>query len=1105
MSDSRQQLEKLKQAMAELRHQRAYFTPEAFSQIVLALLEKMRRLQTVPQLNTPTSETVDEIRLVSVMFVDVKDSTLLAQQLDTSDWKSILEEGHQRIAALVAQWDGTVGQYLGDGVLAFFGAQRSRGDDALRCVMCALAVLSAIESYANDVFLQYGVEFAVRIGISTGKLVVGLVGAGGKQELLALGPATNLAARLQAEAKPGTAIIDSATYSRVRQYIRAKPQPLVKVKGFDELIAVYEVEGRSDQTTTTLTQTTIEGLLVLFVGREAELQTIRRTLTQAYSEGHLLCVTIVGDIGMGKSRLLQETLWMARDDGATPLLMSAKYEERDVPYNLLRDWLTVFCQLSPAMSAQTACERIVQSVKAWNSPDAERLAHLMGYLANFGFKDSPYVQEHYADPTLVTSLTARFFEAMARENPLLILVDNLQWADDASVRWINGLADALKQSPVVMVVGARPAYDLTHPTYLADFPTDRHLVITLSALDETTTRQMIDSIIGNIPRLPNDLADLVLARSEGNPLFVMEFLASLFDSNVFQRGLDGVWRFNIVRYDTVLKTLPTGLVEMVQARLDELPQEERQVLQLASIVGAAFWTDIVNELAGKSVAKVLGSLVARGIVERQSVSRLEGEIEYRFLNTLYREVSYEMLPRAKREVMHRQVAHWLVTRIANKGEFFEVLAAQFEAGGQYEASLFTYLEAVQSALERSSAQQTLALIEKGLANARNVQRDTALTVTPQFWLAQAACYLRLGRYDEASASSVSALRLLEEVPVGQLQVVRMQSARHLGVAYTHIGNFDEAHQALARAYEEVDETDNAQMSDILSSHAQLMFYKGRLTDATSYQQRAMHYARNTGMMSHINRATSLLGAIALERGEINIALSCFEDALELHRKHQKVLEEAFDLRHLGVVYLTLRLYERAFSTLELARNALLALGVEDNLTEVLWAVSLIGIGKNERGIAHIKAQEGKPQEDILMWQVAQTWSMFGLLWAGENVSCLQRAKVFSERVKDGNPVFYAKGLLLQGRAKFLLGEPNADTLLRQAVKLEETFAGRELAQAFVWLGDASSRRESKRLYERAAHIAQAIGNSLYHRTDLQYAFLSSSEVRDIFSKAGLKG
>ena len=188
------EIEKLKRALSELRHNRTQFSPEVFTYLSLMLMDRLRDAQT--RLVEDIRQT-DEVRLVTVMFVDVENSTELAQQMDASDWKNVLGESHRRLAEAISEWDGQIGQYLGDGLLSFFGARRSGGDDALRAVSCALAAQSVIDAYAVEVNEAHGIHFSTRIGISTGRVVVGMIGNEDRQELLALGPATNLAARLQ--------------------------------------------------------------------------------------------------------------------------------------------------------------------------------------------------------------------------------------------------------------------------------------------------------------------------------------------------------------------------------------------------------------------------------------------------------------------------------------------------------------------------------------------------------------------------------------------------------------------------------------------------------------------------------------------------------------------------------------------------------------------------------------------------------------------------------------------------------------------------------------------------------------------------------------------
>ncbi|MDQ7035837.1 MAG: adenylate/guanylate cyclase domain-containing protein [Anaerolineae bacterium] len=178
------QIQRLKHALSEMRENKASFSDESFAQILMLLLKQMRRLQTSER---QEMQPVDEIRLVTVMFIDVKDSTEMVHQVGASEWKNIIAKAHEWIANIITQWDGQIGQYLGDGVLCFFGAQHSRGADASYAVSCALAIQQAVANYAKKVNQQYDITFAVRIGISTGRVVVGMVGDASKQELLALG------------------------------------------------------------------------------------------------------------------------------------------------------------------------------------------------------------------------------------------------------------------------------------------------------------------------------------------------------------------------------------------------------------------------------------------------------------------------------------------------------------------------------------------------------------------------------------------------------------------------------------------------------------------------------------------------------------------------------------------------------------------------------------------------------------------------------------------------------------------------------------------------------------------------------------------------------
>jgi class 3 adenylate cyclase/tetratricopeptide (TPR) repeat protein len=1099
-------VEKIKVALAELRQHRATFTDATFSVMVMALLERLRRLQTIEETKTPTS---DEIRLVTVMFIDVKDSTALSRQMDTSDFKSVLENAHKRMANLISQWDGTVGQYLGDGILAFFGAQKSRGDDAIRSVACALAVKTAMETYSNEVFLEYGVEFAIRIGISTGKLVVGLVGTADKQELLALGPATNLAARLQAEAPVGGIYIDNATYSRVRAQFNARIRPMARMKGFDEPISMYEVLGRNERLSAQLVATTVGELSVPLTGRDDILEFLAQERQAVMQEHSLHVVTLLGELGMGKSRLLQETIGEAIEAGFLPIIMVAHYEERTSSHNLLGDFLKTYCRLTDDMSAQVACDTIVQTItQQWDDPAATQTAEVLGFLAGYGVDKSPFVRSllvgNDRGQLLAYRWIARFLRGLATQNnaPLLLIVDNGHWADGDSIAMLNSLAQDLQDMPNLWVVAGRPIMQDLHPNYLRDY--EPHQLITLEKLPEDITRKLVERIIQPIERVPANMILVIVERAEGNPLFVMEFLGMLFDNGVFQRNKEGKWRFNIILYDTAFKTLPAGLVEVVQSRLDDLQGDERQTLQLAAVTGQTFWGGIISEIYGKQPDTLLENLARRGFLIRSHDSAFENDQQYTFRHSLYRDVAYEMLPRAKREQYHRDVAKWLIERIANKPDYFTLLADQFDAGGEHDVALYIYLETAQDRLQRGLLSEVLVLVERALSMARNLSRDMAIGVVVQLWTLQAQALNGLGRFSEATASAQSALRLFHEMPLNQLVSIKVNAGRLLGTAHTSLGNYDEASDALSQTYEWLDESDNNQMASVLRAFGMLNLYRGRLTDALIYQERALTYAHNAAQDNEITATLAHLGSITLERGKFATALGYFETCLDMNHHRHFLHYEAIDLRNIGAVYTALHTFDRAYAVFNMAQVIREQLGEVDALLLAHLAYCQIMQGQVAEGLTELKRVASIPHRDVYGQQQMRLILIDGLIMGQEYVSAIQEAQAFIKDIATISHLLHARATLRLGRAKFLLGEPDALMFLTMGRDWEKEYGGRDLWLAHVWLAEASSRLQATQSLQQAHQLLQQISDDLFAKADLQYAFLHTPLVRHVFQKIGTK-
>lgn len=1091
------QIDHLTTALQEVRDNKDVFSKEAYSQIVLALLEKKRRAQTLKPL-----ATTDEIRLVTVMFVDVKDSTEMARELGSGDWKTVIGESHQLLAKLITQWDGEVGQYLGDGLLCFFGAHHSKGDDAIRAVACALAVQKAMKEYGIDVYLRYANEFQVRIGISTGRVAVGMIGNRGKQEFLALGPATNLAARLQALADPGGILIDQQTNNRVRNHFVTKAYRPKQIKGFDSPIAYYEVEERKRKPPTYLTTSQIAGLELPFVGREAELTIINETWKSVTRDNSLHVITVSGDIGLGKSRLLQRSInQLTAQMPLTQLTMMAHYEYRNVSHNMLRDLLRTQCSLQENMPRDIVEQRIRDFVAdTWNHPDAEMVAAVMGYITGYGFDDHPNIQPLKDDgrkrEQIALSWLARWFRGLVTSSALLIVIDNLQWIDTASLELLAYLAKDMADMPCMLLLSGRRGFEMQHPQYQRLF--EQHTMLTLETLSPDETSSLIQSVLDHVVRPPATLLPLIRERADGNPLFVQEILSMLFDNQVFHLVTPGRWKFDLVLYDSVISRLPDGLMGVMQARLDDLPFEARHVLQVASVQGPTFWLSALAEMADADPRSWLPVLEERGIVRHETRSSFDEDDEYQFRHTLYRDVSYEMLPRTKREAYHRQFAHWLLSRISAKQEFYPALAEQFELGGQTETALFTFLEAVQNRADRGMLKETQMLIDRGLSLASTVPRQAALPVTSQLWVIRGLTLNNMNRYAEASAASQSALRLFSELDDKELPFMRVEAYRSLGLALRSLGEFDKAEEALKQAQNWLAEDNLSQVSAFYRAFASLSFYRGNLREALEYMEHAWEAAANSGTSRQITGTMTELGLIALHRGDIATSLRYFELVLDVNRKIEDLHYQVLDLRNIGMVYHALFAIEDAMQMFDEAANLLQSLQQEDMLVLAYQGLTHIMMGDIDQGAAMIEQATKTGHPDIYNNCLLKLIELQGLVLIGKFVTCHEQATEFLEAIGDRNSIMKARALHWQGLAFHAIGDPRALPTLENATKLETANGGRDAWLMYQSLAIVETDAAKATAYiNQCRDILQTITNSLHARPELQMQFTNNDTVRGI--------
>jgi len=589
-----------------------------------------------------------ERRVVSVLFCDLVSFTAASEQADVEDVQRHLVAYHQTVRERVEAFGGIVEKFVGDAVMAVFGAPVAHEDDAERAVRAGLAILDAAATLS---------EVRVRVGVNTGEVLVAIGAHPESGESYVVGDAVNTAARLQAAAQPDTVVVGEPTYratDRVFEYAELEP---VTAKGKSEPIAAWQALAAKSRFGTDL----MRDLRTPMVGRSLELGALQNALARS-RDGGIQLVTIVGEPGVGKSRLVAELF--ADIDRSDELHVWR--QGRCLPYG---DGITYWALAEIAKAHLGIYDgdtdaQVGRKLDAFleAGPDRTWLRAPLGNLV--GSTDGSGV-----DRDTAFAAWRQFVELMPGDAPAIVVVEDLHWADPSLLDFLEYLADWARDAPVLLVGTARPELLTIRPTWtagLANAATIRLSPLSASETAELITSQLVDS------ELPWEVQRAVVERSGGNPLYAEEFVRMLRDRGVVD---DAGHRVADVELESI--PLPDTVQALIAARLDTLAAPLRAVVQDAAVVGKVFWRGAVAELGKKTpgeLEQTLHELVRKEMVRPLRRSSVEEDHEFSFTHALVRDVAYQRLPREERLTRHLATAQWL-ERLAGDslGDVAEIL------------------------------------------------------------------------------------------------------------------------------------------------------------------------------------------------------------------------------------------------------------------------------------------------------------------------------------------------------------------------------------------------------------------------------------------------
>jgi len=608
-----------------------------------------------------------ERKQVTVLFADVKGSTDTLEDVDPEDWRRVLNRFYEILTEGVHRFEGTVNQYTGDGIMAIFGAPIAHEDHARRACFAALHLTETLGLYARELRRERGLSFSVRIGLNSGEVIVGAIGPDLQMGYTAVGHIVNVAARMEHLAAPGTVYLTADTAELTGGSFELEDLGPFEVKGVREPVRVYELRGLG-ASRARFDLIRARGLS-RFVGRRAERGELERALEESES-GRGQVVGILGEAGVGKSRLCHEFVEYARSSGIKVFIAHGQPFAGAVPFHPVLELLRGYFGIDDADGPVAARQKIAGSLLLLDERFRESLPLVFDFL---GVPD-PDLPHPQLDPATrldkLYGLLGHLIRVRSDRGPALVLLEDLQWFDEGSEAFLPHLVEAVPETRTMLLVNFRPEYT-------ASWQPRFYRQVALGPLDSDAIAELLEHRLGTSPTL-QPLAGYIERRTGGNPFFIEEVVASLIGSGALV-GEAGAYRL-AGRTDEL--AVPPTVQAVIAARLDRLSEREKSVLQTASVVGTEFGQRVVERVGdypAYEVEAALRALVdAEFIIERTPYP----EPEFTFKHPLTQEVAYRSQLGERRQRTHAAVARAIADTYAEKlDERAAALAHHWEQAG----------------------------------------------------------------------------------------------------------------------------------------------------------------------------------------------------------------------------------------------------------------------------------------------------------------------------------------------------------------------------------------------------------------------------------------
>ena len=831
-----------------------------------------------------------ERREVSVLFADVVNFTHLSVALDAEAVFNLINGLLGRLVECIHRYDGMVDKFIGDGLMAVFGAPNAHENDPELAVRAALDMQRVTLEFEPLARAQVGAPLQIRIGIHSGLAVAGVVGAAQQMAYTVIGETVNLAARLQATAKPGGIIVSSRIYQQTRALFNFQTSGTAHLKGIDQPTLVFEVSGDRAEP---LSTRGIAGITTTLLGRDEELTRLQKMLSGFLGDRRGRLVVIQGEAGLGKSRLVQE--WLS-----VPLPAGAQiWRGRGLPY-------TEGIGYAPFRSLLQDALRAMGEPDDWDQAVTPALRPFLRQIAGMPLTSQDTFTFRNLEPERIKQLTAlavrEWFVNEARRRPLVAVIDDFHWADGLSRDLLQTIVDVIDEVPILLCVMTRPMpkrplqLNLSANTRLLDAPS--RMDLDLRPLSAAHSRALLGFLV-ELSDLPEQVINAILSRAEGNPFYIEEFVRMLIEKDALKPG-SGKWRV-ASSVEVRVADVPATLSGLMLTRFDRLPKELQQVLRDASVIGLEFPARLLEEVERRlhgtqTTMPMLDRLVEVSMLEPRPAA---AESTYAFTHIITQETIYNSLLHSQRPALHHTVAesieflytetvmdqaealamHYDRARVRDRAMLYSVLA-----GNRARARFANY-----EAIEHYSRALQLAQHLSGHESAR-WQAAIGLGDVEQL----------IGEYEEASAFYQAMLEEWSGAKADDRAWVMLK----LGQVWDKRGDLHEADAWLQKAFRQLDLVRGAApelRGQVYSELGWLNLRWGDLTAAQRWLEQGLALVDKTQYYSVLSSILNRLGAVYFNRGQWAEAVRCVERALLLRERLGDMVGYARSLNNLGIL------------------------------------------------------------------------------------------------------------------------------------------------------------------------------------------------------------